>query len=117
MNIGRLISLGSAYPLLKSRGYGLNAKEFIVIVYGGLRGAVGIAFAMIAASDHQLDPVLRDIFLFDISGCAVLTLIINASSCGSLINYFGILNEHRVKYQMFMQFLDSMLKHTKKQEA
>lgn len=52
MNIGRLISLGSAYPLLKTRGYGLNSKEFIVIVYGGLRGAVGIAFAMIAASDE-----------------------------------------------------------------
>lgn len=75
----------------------MNAKEFVVIVYGGLRGAVGIAFAMIAASDEGLDPVLRDIFLFDMSGCAVLTLIINASTTGTLINYLGILNEHRVK--------------------
>jgi NhaP-type Na+/H+ or K+/H+ antiporter len=108
MNVGRLISLGTFYPMLKTRGYGLNYKEFFVIVYGGLRGAVGIAFAMIASSDEELDPILRDIFLFDMSGCAVLTLIINASTCGSLINFFGILDEHRVKDQMFQHFLQAM---------
>ena len=38
--------------------------QFIVLVYGGLRGAVGIAFAMIANSDPELTDQLRDIVNF-----------------------------------------------------
>ncbi len=37
-------------------GYGLSWREVFVLTYGGLRGAVGIAFALIVSND----PHYRD---------------------------------------------------------
>lgn len=99
MSVARAISLVIFYPQLKTKGYGLSKKEFYVLVYGGLRGAVGISFAMIAGGDPDLSPALRDIFLFDMAGCAVLTLIINATTCGALIDKLGILLLPSVKHK------------------
>ena len=36
-------------------------SEFIIYVHGGLRGAVGLAFALLANADESLTPGLRDI--------------------------------------------------------
>ena len=91
MSVGRVIVIGVFKWVIQNTGYGLTNKELMVLMYGGLRGAVGISFAMIAGGDKELDPILRDIFLFDMSGCAVLTLIINAPTTGMLIDKLGIL--------------------------
>ena len=40
----RLLSLLFFYPFLKNKGYGMNIKEFIIIVHGGLRGAISIIY-------------------------------------------------------------------------
>ena len=75
LNAARFITLLLHYPYLKLHGYGLTLPELYCLAYGGLRGAVGIAFAMIVTHDHELSQELRDIFFFDMAGCAVLTLI------------------------------------------
>lgn len=56
-------------PLLKRIGYGLSWQNGVVMVWGGLRGAVGLALALIVLHDKDLDeegklqskvgPVLR----------------------------------------------------------
>ena len=38
-------------------------SEFIVFIHGGLRGAVGLAFAMIANADEGLPIALREIVI------------------------------------------------------
>jgi NhaP-type Na+/H+ or K+/H+ antiporter len=101
MSVARLISLWVFSPWICKWGYGISTNELIIIIWGGLRGAVGISFALIAGTDPDLDPAFRDIFLFDMSGCAVLTLIINAPTTGItykfvitlgyLIDHLGIL--------------------------
>jgi NhaP-type Na+/H+ or K+/H+ antiporter len=35
------------------KGYGLSWKEVYVLAYGGLRGAIGICFALIVAQDSD----------------------------------------------------------------
>jgi NhaP-type Na+/H+ or K+/H+ antiporter len=39
------------YPLLKSIGYGLTKKELVVLIYGGLRGALGLCLSLIVGVD------------------------------------------------------------------
>ncbi len=46
-----------------------------VLAYGGLRGAIGIAFALIVANDSEFPIRFRSIVLFQMAGAAVLTLI------------------------------------------
>ena len=50
----RFISIFVFFPLLKKYGYGLKFTEVLVLTYGGLRGSIGIAFALIVAKDGYL---------------------------------------------------------------
>lgn len=52
MIIIRLIMVLTFYPILKSNGYGLNKKEMVVLIYGGLRGALGLCLSLMVGFDH-----------------------------------------------------------------
>ena len=52
MMLARFLSIVVFMPTLRKSGYGLTMKEVYVLAYGGLRGAVGIAFSLIIASDE-----------------------------------------------------------------
>lgn len=41
-------------PFLTRLGYGLPWKDAIVMIWGGLRGAVGLALALQVAMDHEV---------------------------------------------------------------
>jgi NhaP-type Na+/H+ or K+/H+ antiporter len=59
LNICRLLMVLTLLPILRSFGYGVTMKEFVVIVYGGIRGAVGLCFALLVSSDEQLNHRFR----------------------------------------------------------
>ena len=42
------------YPCLSRLGYGFTVKEAVLVSYGGLRGAVGLALAMVVHNDAAL---------------------------------------------------------------
>jgi len=46
-------------PFLTRSGYGLSTKEFYVMTWGGLRGALGLTLALLVATDEKLDLRLR----------------------------------------------------------
>ena len=54
MIISRIIMVATFYPLLKKFGYGLTKKEFVVLIYGGLRGALGMCLSLFVAVDGDL---------------------------------------------------------------
>jgi hypothetical protein len=60
MYVSRLFSLFIFKKQIFSYGYGCTMGEFLVFIHGGLRGAVGLAFAMIANADEDLPITLRD---------------------------------------------------------
>ena len=41
-------------PLLTRMGYGLPWKDAVVMIWGGLRGAVGLALALQVAMDYEV---------------------------------------------------------------
>lgn len=57
MIIARGIMVLTFFPILKMFGYGINYKEFLVLVYGGLRGALGLCLALIVAMDSTIAHV------------------------------------------------------------
>ena len=44
----------TCYPVLKKTGYGITKKEMVVLVYGGLRGALGMCLSLIVGVDQTL---------------------------------------------------------------
>ena len=48
----RFLSIAAFMHFLRDWGYGLTWKEVYILTYGGLRGAVGISFALIVSRDE-----------------------------------------------------------------
>ncbi|MCB0802962.1 MAG: sodium:proton antiporter [Flavobacteriales bacterium] len=92
IHIVRAIVIALLYPLMKKAGYGLPKKDAIIVWYGALRGAIGLALALIVAGvDDQYIPAhIKDQFLFFTAGIVTLTLLINASTIKYLVNYLGL---------------------------
>ncbi len=105
MTLARFLSISLFMPKLKTSGYGLKWNEVGALTYGGLRGAVGIAFTLILASNPSLNPKFRMLSLFNTSGCAFLTLMINAPTCNYVIRKLGLCWKSETKVKFFMKFM------------
>ena len=67
------------------------------MVYGGLRGALGLSLALMVGVDHDFDERLREIVVFNMACVACLTLLINGTTCGMLVDYLGVIKESPIK--------------------
>lgn len=77
-------------PLLKRIGIGINGAKASVLIWGGVRGAVSLALALIIAQDSLLGAAFGDQVLFLTAGIVVLTIVINASSMKMVFAYFKL---------------------------
>ncbi len=92
IHVVRAIVIAMFYPIMKKSGYGLPKRDAIIVWYGALRGAIGLALALIVAGvdDHYISKEIKDQFLFFTAGIVTLTLLINASTIKYLVSYLGL---------------------------
>jgi len=88
------------FPLMQKFGYGLTKKDAVIVWYGGLRGAIGLALALIVAGAEIIPLEIRNEFLFLTSGIVVLTLLVNATTIKFLVAWLGITKVPAVKAMM-----------------
>lgn len=103
VHIVRALVILIHFPFMKNSGYGLTVKDSIVLWYGALRGAIGLALALIVMG---VDPnimsrtlgvtvenaiAIKDQFLFLIAGTVVLTLLVNATTIKLVLIKLGLL--------------------------
>lgn len=101
----RFVCIGLFYPCLSRLGYGFTIKEAVLVSYGGLRGAVGLALAMVVHDDLGLRANIKTklpkntvaneervgaVVLLFTSIVALLTLIVNAPTTKCLVDYLGL---------------------------
>jgi hypothetical protein len=87
---------------MRKAGYGLPVKEAVVVWYGALRGAIGLALALIVAGvdDQYIPREIKDQFLFLTAGIVTLTLLVNATTIKFLVRRLGLLKVPPAKAQM-----------------
>jgi len=78
------------YPVMRKSGYGLPKKDAIIVWYGALRGAVGLALALIVVGENAIPAEIRGQFLFLTAGLVTLTLLINATTIKPLVKRLGL---------------------------
>lgn len=76
-------------------------KESLVIAYGGLKGAIGISFAMIVFENTEYSIKTRNLFLMHVTANSLLTLLINGMTTGLVINMLKLSNLTKVEYKFF----------------
>lgn len=102
IHVVRAIVIFILYPLMNRSGYGLPKKEAIIVWYGALRGAIGLALALIVAGvdDQYISREIKDQFLFFTAGIVTLTLLINASTIKYIVEALGLTKVSPAKAQM-----------------
>ena len=73
-HVARSASFALLYPAMSSVGYGVTVGECVVSVYGGLRGAVGLALALTVRLDPNINDVIGEKVLFHCAGIVILTV-------------------------------------------
>ncbi|NLJ06072.1 MAG: cyclic nucleotide-binding domain-containing protein [Sphingobacteriales bacterium] len=101
IHVTRGIMILLFYPFMRRLGYGLNRNEGIILWYGGLRGAVGLALALVVAGEPKIPEEIRHQFLFYIAGIVTLTLLINATTVKAVVHALGMTKIPPVKALMF----------------
>lgn len=74
---------------LKRAGYGIDGKEALVMVYSGLRGAVGLALAMEVEHDSRIAQRVQEIVMLQVGGIVLLTLLVNGTTAGIVYEYIN----------------------------
>lgn len=90
IHVVRAIIIGIFYPFMKRIGYGLSVKESYVLWWGALRGAIGLALALIVAGEESIPIQIRDQILFLTAGLVTLTSLVNATTIKILVNKLGL---------------------------
>merc|ERR1711998_272608 len=81
----RFTMIGILYPAIANIGYKLDWRDCVVMSWGGLRGAVGLAMAVSMDASTSIDPVQGSKVLFMVGGVAVLTLLVNGMTSGFIL--------------------------------
>lgn len=90
VHIIRAIVIAIFYPAMKRIGYGLPRKDSYVLWWGALRGAIGLALALIVAGEESIPQEIRSQFLFLTAGLVTLTLLVNATTIKYLVAKLGL---------------------------
>ena len=90
IHVVRAIVVLILFPFMRKAGYGLDRKNATVIWFGALRGAIGLALALIVAGEESIDENVRNEFLFLTAGIVTLTLLVNATTIRFLLQKLGL---------------------------
>ncbi len=92
IHIIRALVIAICFPFMKNLGYGLSKKDAAVLWWGALRGAIGLALALVVAGvDPKYIPEeVSSQFLTLIAGIVVLTLMVNATTISWLVKKLSL---------------------------
>lgn len=123
IHVVRAIVILLLYPFMRKAGYGLPKKDAIIVWYGALRGAIGLALALIVAGTPYSTALaemgvseagweeIKDQFLFVTAGIVTLTLLVNATTVGSIVNALGLTKVAPARVKMMLN-AKSLLRQT-----
>jgi NhaP-type Na+/H+ or K+/H+ antiporter len=97
----------------------ISWQEALVMTWGGLRGAVGLALAITVKVDLAPDICRKgyrniktqdgERLLFYVSGIAFLTLVVNASTAPYLVSWLGITAQPQARKTLLKMFHSQLL--------
>jgi len=107
--IVRGLMLYASVPILNSMGHvctqPVTFSDATVMCWGGLRGALGLALAIkvnVDCADERISPIDGQRVLFYVGGVALLTLMVNATTCPALVKRLRLNRPSGTKQMMML---------------
>jgi NhaP-type Na+/H+ or K+/H+ antiporter len=86
-------------PLMNLCGQTVTVQECIVCTWAGLRGSVGLVLAIVMDLEPRVSKEIGSKVLFHVGGIAMMTIILNATTCAPLLRYMGLTKTPEVEEQ------------------
>jgi NhaP-type Na+/H+ or K+/H+ antiporter len=88
----RAVTIILLFPFISGIGHCCTRNEAVFMSWAGLRGALGMALALIVENDgpEDLDDQTKRLFFY-VGGIAAITLVVNATTSKSLLYSLGLL--------------------------
>jgi NhaP-type Na+/H+ or K+/H+ antiporter len=108
IHFARAVVVRTHLPIINKLGYKFSLADATLSWWGGLRGAVGLALALVVALDGKIADHGDDmkqaahLILFHVAGIVALTLLINATTMSRLLRFFQL---HKVPVSKEENFL------------
>ncbi|CAK0870836.1 unnamed protein product [Prorocentrum cordatum] len=106
-------------PVLNLLGHSsaepVTPADATLMCWGGLRGAVGLALAIqvsIERADGMLSEIQGQRVLFYVGGIALMTLVVNATSCPMLVKFLKLNRPSGTKQMMMLNLKRKMQRST-----
>ena len=96
------------YPALREMGYGMDLRMLTMMTWGGLRGAVGLALALMVQLEETIDERVRHLIVFHVGIVATLTILINGTLTPNVLNVLGMNKSDPHKEKFFERALHDM---------
>jgi len=96
------------WPLNKT-GTPIVWQEVVVMVWSGLRGAVGLAMAIIVDLEPNINHRMGSRVMFHVGGIAALTTLLNASTTSKLLSILGLTKTPTLRARMIEELESKML--------
>ncbi|CAK89999.1 unnamed protein product (macronuclear) [Paramecium tetraurelia] len=109
MILARLLMVLTFYPFLKCFGYPISKSELIVLVYGGLRGGLGLTLSLMVGCDEDLPARFRHLAVFYAAAMALITNMINGTTCKTLVKCVKMIDEPIVKKKVYKKYLEELI--------
>eukprot|EP00939_MAST-03C_sp_MAST-3C-sp1_P001496 g1496.t1 len=98
------------------RSRGVTWKESLVLAFGGLRGAVGLALATMVVEESYLndniDQKQAALILFHVACFTTLTLIVNGTQTGRLVSFLSLTRMTESNRRLFQDAVNILEKLT-----
>jgi len=110
------------FPLLQRLGYGMSWQGAVVASWGGLRGAVGLALAIVMKTELHNKPGgnkedkkngLR-IIIYTAITC-LGTLLVNATTTGPIVRWLGLTAESKVEQKAMRNARRTLQEHSEEE--
>jgi len=85
----RFVVIFASSPLLNIGALRMSVRDATLVSWGGLRGAVSLALALILSQYEAIDPELRRQILLATGGVVMLSILINGTTTGHLLRVLG----------------------------
>ena len=107
-HVVRAITIAISYPILKRSVFGFTPQRAIILWWSGLRGAIGLALALIVLHDTGFDTDTRDEVAFLVGGLVLMTLLINGTTTEWLYVSLGLSDVPETRRVVVDQLVDEL---------
>ena len=97
----RFFVIAIFWPILNCIGYRITWKEYIIMGWSGLRGAIALAIGLIVSLDYRLPEVFRNLSILYISGVIIFTVLIQGMTLKLVMRLIGYNRMGRTKERLY----------------